>query len=151
MCIRDSLFTGKKQLVIDFCNLLINNNMSIKWSCDARIDDIDIELAAKMYQAGCVSYFVGLESGHDKSLKLIGNKPNKELVKQKLEMLNEIGMKVHGSFILGMPWEDEESTMETINYAVDLPLYSCEFSFATPFPYTRLYLSLIHISYYVET
>ncbi len=134
----DNLFTGNKQMVIDFCNLLMKNNMSLKWSCDARIDDIDKELVVKMYQAGCVSYFVGLESGYDETLKLIGNKPNKELVRQKLEMVNEIGMKVHGSFILGMPWENEESTMETINYAVDLPLYTCEFSFATPFPYTRL-------------
>lgn len=135
----DNLFTGNRQLVIDFCNLLIEKNMQLKWSCDARIDDIDEELVSKMYQAGCVAYFVGLESGHDETLRLIGNKPNKDLVKQKLEMVNDIGIKVNASFILGMPWENEESIMETIDYAVNLPLYSCEFSFATPFPHTRLH------------
>ena len=135
----DNLFTGDKQLVIDFCNLLIEKNLFLKWSCDVRIDDIDEELVYKMHQAGCVSYFAGLESGNDETLKLIGNKPNKNLVREKLQMINEIGVKVHGSFILGMPWENEKSTMETIDYAVNLPLYTCEFSFATPFPCTRLY------------
>lgn len=135
----DNLFTGNKQIVMDFCDLLIEKNLQVKWSCDVRIDDIDKELACKMYQAGCVAYFVGLESGNDETLRLIGNKPNKEFVKQNLEMTNEIGIKVNASFILGMPWENEDSIMETIDYAINLPLYSCEFSFATPFPYTRLH------------
>lgn len=135
----DNLFTGNKQVVMDFCDLLLDKGISVKWSCDARIDDIDEELAKKMYKAGCVSFFVGLESGNDTTLQLIGNKPNKELVKQNLNIVNEIGIKVNGSFIIGMPWENEESIMETIEYAVNLPLYSCEFSFATPFPHTRLY------------
>lgn len=135
----DNLFTGNKQLVMDFCDLLIQKNMQVKWSCDVRIDNIDKELVEKMFQAGCVSYFVGLESGNNETLKLIGNKPNKELVRQNLAMINEIGIKVNASFIIGMPWENEKSIMETIDYAVNLPLYTCEFSFATPFPYTRLH------------
>ena len=134
----DNLFTGDKRLVMEFCDLLIKKNIQVKWSCDVRIDDIDKNLVEKMFKAGCISYFVGLESGNDESLRLIGNKPNKELVKRNLDIINQVGIRVNASFILGMPWENEKSIMETIDYAINLPLYTCEFSFATPFPQTRL-------------
>ncbi len=138
----DNLFTGNKKIVMDFCDLLIDKNLRVKWSCDVRIDDIDEELCEKMHEAGCVAFFVGLESGCDMTLSLIGGKPDKKLVSEKLAIVKEKGINVNASFIIGMPWENEEMILETINYAIDLPLYSCEFSFATPFKHTRLYNQL---------
>lgn len=138
----DNLFTGNKKMVMDFCDLLIEKKLCVKWSCDVRVDDIDEELCTKMHEAGCVAFFVGLESGCDKTLTLIGGKPDKRMVAKKLTMISEIGINVNASFIIGMPWENEDMILETINYAVDLPLYSCEFSFATPFKQTRLYKQL---------
>ena len=124
---------------MSFCDLLIETHLRVKWSCDVRIDDLDEELCKKMYAAGCVAFFVGLESGCETTLNLIGGKPKKEIVLQKLHMVRDIGIKVNASFIIGMPWETEDMILETINYAIDLPLYSCEFSFATPFRHTKLY------------
>lgn len=69
-------------MVMDFCDLLIKKNMQVKWSCDVRIDDIDKELVEKMFQAGCISYFVGLESGNDETLRLIGVKYGHFLTKK---------------------------------------------------------------------
>lgn len=135
----DNLFTGNKKVVMSFCDLLIETHLRVKWSCDVRIDDLDEELCKKMYAAGCVAFFVGLESGCETTLNLIGGKPKKEIVLQKLHMVRDIGIKVNASFIIGMPWETEDMILETINYAIDLPLYSCEFSFATPFRHTKLY------------
>lgn len=135
----DNLFTGNKKIVMDFCDLLIGKNLGVKWSCDVRIDDLDEELCRKLQAAGCVAFFVGLESGCETTLKLIGGKPKKETVIQKLLMVRDMGIKVNASFIIGMPWETEDMILETINYAVALPLYSCEFSFATPFYNTKLY------------
>lgn len=138
----DNLFTGNKKTVMDFCDILEKKQLNVKWSCDARIDDLDEELCRKMYKAGCSAFFVGLESGCETTLNLIGGKPKKEVVIQKLQMIRDIGIMVNGSFIIGMPWETEEMILETINYAVNLPLYSCEFSFATPFKQTQLFKQL---------
>ena len=54
-------------------------------------------------------------------------------------MAHELGIKISGHFVLGLPGETERSMKDTLKLALDLPLDIAQFYTAAPFPGTRLY------------
>jgi radical SAM superfamily enzyme YgiQ (UPF0313 family) len=46
---------------------------------------------------------------------------------------------IHGTFILGLPVETEQSIQNTINFARELDVFSLQVSLAAPYPGTELY------------
>ncbi|AZR73739.1 hypothetical protein BBF96_10290 [Anoxybacter fermentans] len=134
----DNLFTGSPDIVYSFCKTLRKKVPDVLWSCDARVENLDRNLVKEMAASGCRSIFMGLESGDPDTLRRIGKNPDINIVKEKLKMLAEEGIKAFGSFIIGFPWEKESHIQKTISFATELPLAWMEFSFATPLPGTRL-------------
>jgi radical SAM superfamily enzyme YgiQ (UPF0313 family) len=51
----------------------------------------------------------------------------------------ELGIKVHGTFILGMPGETPETIKETIDFACEMDPETIQVSLAAPYPGTYLY------------
>ncbi|HVK58503.1 MAG TPA: hopanoid biosynthesis associated radical SAM protein HpnJ, partial [Candidatus Kapabacteria bacterium] len=51
----------------------------------------------------------------------------------------EIGVVIHGTFILALPIETKETIEETIRYAMELDVFSIQVSLAAPYPGTELY------------
>jgi len=51
----------------------------------------------------------------------------------------ELGILVHGTFVLGLPGESAETIEETIRFARELDPYSIQVSLAAPYPGTELY------------
>ena len=49
------------------------------------------------------------------------------------------GVVIHGTFILGLPVETQQSIENTINFAKDLDVFSLQVSLAAPYPGTELY------------
>ncbi|MGN6359199.1 MAG: hopanoid biosynthesis associated radical SAM protein HpnJ, partial [Thermomicrobiales bacterium] len=49
------------------------------------------------------------------------------------------GIKIHGTFILGLPGETRETIQQTIAFARELDPYSIQVSLAAPYPGTELY------------
>jgi len=54
-------------------------------------------------------------------------------------MMKKVGIKVRGTFLLGIPTETEEETLQTINFAKKLNLDFAKFNMITPYPGTELY------------
>ena len=48
-------------------------------------------------------------------------------------------MVIHGTFILGLPVETQQTIENTINFAKDLDVFSLQVSLAAPYPGTELY------------
>ncbi len=48
-------------------------------------------------------------------------------------------MVIHGTFILGLPVETQQSIENTINFAKELDVFSLQVSLAAPYPGTELY------------
>jgi radical SAM superfamily enzyme YgiQ (UPF0313 family) len=69
--IEDDTFTIKKDFAIKICDLLIEKNLPIKWSCETRANLVDEELIKKLKEAGCDDISIGVESGSDETLEKI--------------------------------------------------------------------------------
>jgi radical SAM superfamily enzyme YgiQ (UPF0313 family) len=52
---------------------------------------------------------------------------------------HELGVKIHGTFILGLPGETQETIEETIRFATEINPHTIQVSLAAPYPGTRLY------------
>ena len=51
----------------------------------------------------------------------------------------ELGIKIHGTFILGLPGETKETIQETIRFAKEVNPHTIQVSVAAPYPGTELY------------
>ena len=56
-----------------------------------------------------------------------------------VRMAHNVGLKVRGTFILGLPTETREETLETIRLALRNPFDFARFGLPIPFPGTELY------------
>jgi len=135
----DDLFMVNKKLVLEFCNRLILEKLNINWYSSARVNLVDKVLLKNMRRAGCVEVSYGFESGNqymlDKMKKRFTVKQSEEAIK----MTREAGIKVCGSFVLGMPGETLDSIKDTIAFIKRTRLDLRRFFYATPYPGTELY------------
>ncbi|HWK51410.1 MAG TPA: hypothetical protein VNR40_16060, partial [Steroidobacter sp.] len=51
----------------------------------------------------------------------------------------ELGITIHGTFILGLPGETEQTIRETIEFAKQINPHTIQVSLAAPYPGTQLY------------
>ncbi len=135
----DDTFTAQRKNVIAFCNLLLDEQVDIKWSCFARVDTVNAELLTLMYQAGCHQVMYGLESGCPETLQSLDKRTDVNKNRRAVEMTRKVGIDVRGAFMLGSPNETAEAIMATIRYAISLKVDIAIFNITTPFPGTKLY------------
>jgi len=136
--VRDATFAANKKHGKEFCELIIKNKLDLTWICATRPDVLDEELICKMKRAGCHTVQLGIESGDENILKRYSKDCTLKDVKKATGMLKKYKIRILGHFILGLPGEDKETILKTINLAKEL---DCDYSsfnvalpiFATPF------------------
>src|SRR5438270_13366659 len=52
---------------------------------------------------------------------------------------HELGITIHGTFILGLPGETKETIEKTIRFAAEINPHTIQVSLAAPYPGTELY------------
>jgi len=111
----------------------------IKWFCQTHARDLDYELLKLMKEAGCIRIGVGIESGNEGVLEKIKKGNDKKQITQVVSWLKEIRIPMEGFFLLGLPDENWQTAMETINFAVNInPKYPI-FGIVVPYPGTEIY------------
>jgi radical SAM superfamily enzyme YgiQ (UPF0313 family) len=137
------LFTVSREQVIGLCRLMIESNISMKWTCNSRVDYVDEEMLGLMAKAGCHLISWGIESGSEEVLKHArkGAYPDKAL--RALTWARKAGIKNWGYFIIGLPTETEETILKTIKFAKSLPLDIALFHVAAPYPGTPFFFEVV--------
>ncbi len=87
----------------------------IKWCTLVRASEVDLPLSKKMRAAGCVSAFVGAESGDDRMLGLMNKGETTEENLNAVLALKGAGIRASESTIIGFPGETEESIQRTVD------------------------------------
>lgn len=136
---RADTFTWHKEWVIEICKELIRRDLNIKWVCNSRVDTLDEERLRWMRASGCWLISLGIESGSERILKLMGKNITKEDARRAINLCRKFGIKTYAFYLFGLPWETEEDIRETINFALELDADFAEFHLAVPFPGTALY------------
>ncbi|MRR35680.1 radical SAM protein, partial [bacterium] len=70
--LRDDTFTVRKDRVIEFCRLLLEEKVHILWNCQSRVNAVDEEMLLWMRRAGCECVQYGVESGSERVLACLG-------------------------------------------------------------------------------
>src|ERR1700730_5312712 len=82
---------------------------------------------------------VGYESGNDQILINIKKGVRIDIAREFSRNARDLGIKIHGTFILGLPGETTETIQQTIKFACDIDPETIQVSLAAPYPGTELY------------
>ena len=82
---------------------------------------------------------VGYESGNQQILHNIKKGMLVDVARRFTKDCHELGITIHGTFILGLPGETKETIEETIRFAKEVNPHTLQVSLAAPYPGTALY------------
>ena len=82
---------------------------------------------------------VGYETGNQQILNNIKKGMRVDVARRFTKDCHELGITIHGTFILGLPGETKETIEETIRFAAEINPHTIQVSLAAPYPGTELY------------
>jgi anaerobic magnesium-protoporphyrin IX monomethyl ester cyclase len=139
----DDIFTSDQKWAGEVSEAIIKANTGIHWTCNngIRVESADDDLFQKMKKAGCYRVSFGFESGNDEVLKGFGKggKATTEQGRVAVEKAREAGLQTNAYLMLGLSCDDEESMLDTIEYARTLPVDLLKFGLAIAFPGTEMF------------
>jgi len=103
----------------DFSDEVISRGLKqkyIKWCTLVRATEVDKPLLEKMHKAGCISIFIGAESGDDHLLELMHKGERMKDNLKAVRAAKAAGVKVAVGNIIGFPGETEESINRTVEF-----------------------------------
>jgi hopanoid biosynthesis associated radical SAM protein HpnJ len=112
--------------------------LGVTWSCNAKAN-VPYATLKVMKENGLRLLLVGYESGDDQILVNIKKGLLTKTARRFSEDCRKLGIKVHGTFILGLPGETRETIEKTIAYAKEVNPLTIQVSLAAPYPGTALY------------
>lgn len=137
------LFTVNREHVVGICEGILERKLPVKWTCNSRVDFVDLELLQLMQRAGCWMISWGIESGDETMLKRMRKGITPAKVERALGWAKEAGIMNWGYFIIGLPGETEASIRKTIDFSKRLPLDLVLFHIAAPHPGTPFFFEVV--------
>lgn len=137
----DDNLTINRDFIKELLTSMIKGNYNFKWCTPNGLffNSLDDELLELMKESGCYQITLAVESGSKRMLKdVIKKSVALDKVKGIVDKAHELGMRVHGLFVVGLPGETKEELMQTFEFPFLNNFDSCSFSAATVFPGTRL-------------
>jgi len=112
--------------------------LGLTWSCNAKAN-VPRETLKVLRDNGLRLLLVGYESGNQQILINIKKGLRVERARQFAADCRDLGITVHGTFILGLPGETKETIQETIRFAREVNPHTIQVSIAAPYPGTELH------------
>jgi len=112
--------------------------LGIVWACNAK-GNVPRSTLKVLADNGCRLFVVGYESGNQKILHNIKKGMLIDVARRFTKDCHELGIKIHGTFILGLPGETRETIQETIRFATEINPHTIQISLAAPYPGTFLH------------
>jgi anaerobic magnesium-protoporphyrin IX monomethyl ester cyclase len=137
----DDNFTMKPQRMIDLCKEICKRDWDIHWWCFSRVDTIvkNPEMVSLMYEAGCRSTYIGIESRNQETLDSYNKKISADISREAISILKSNKIEMTASFIIGGLNENKEMVEDTLRFAKSLNPNTVSFTILTPYPGTDLF------------
>ncbi|MDF2841828.1 MAG: hypothetical protein K0R00_254 [Herbinix sp.] len=132
-------FTWNEIWVIELCNRINQLDYKISWLCTSRVDKITDGLMSAMRKSGCWGLSIGIESGNEEIQKLIKKGLTKQQIINAIKICKKYRFVCLLHFIIGFPWDNKETILETIKFAKRLHGNIVEFYIATPVKGSELF------------
>jgi anaerobic magnesium-protoporphyrin IX monomethyl ester cyclase len=124
----DDTFTVSQKRFREFCELLLEADFRITWSCNSRVDSADDDLLKLMKAAGCHSILYGIESADEEMLARVKKRTSLDQART-----------CRTSFIFGNPGETWETIEKTVQFALETMPDFVIFNIIRPYPGTEVY------------
>jgi hopanoid biosynthesis associated radical SAM protein HpnJ len=123
--------------------------LGITWSCNAKAN-VPRSTLKIMKDNGLRLLLVGYESGNQKILHNIKKGMLVDVARRFTKDCHELGIVIHGTFILGLPGETKETIEETIRFATEINPHTIQISLAAPYPGTFLHKQALENGWLVD-
>jgi hopanoid biosynthesis associated radical SAM protein HpnJ len=112
--------------------------LGVTWSCNAKAN-VPRKSLEVLKAGGLRLLLVGYESGNQQILHNIKKGMRIEVAEQFTKDCHDLGITIHGTFIVGLPGETKETLQETVRWASKINPHTIQVSLAAPYPGTFLY------------
>jgi hopanoid biosynthesis associated radical SAM protein HpnJ len=112
--------------------------LGVTWSCNAKAN-VPRPTLEVLRDNGLRLLLVGYESGNQQILNNIKKGMRVDIARRFTKDCHDLGITIHGTFILGLPGESQETIEETIRFAGEINPHTIQVSLAAPYPGTYLH------------
>jgi hopanoid biosynthesis associated radical SAM protein HpnJ len=112
--------------------------LGVTWSCNAKAN-VPRNTLKVLKDNGLRLLLVGYESGNQQILHNIKKGMLVDVARRFTKDCHELGITIHGTFILGLPGETKQTIEETIAFATEINPHTIQVSLAAPYPGTFLF------------
>jgi len=112
--------------------------LGVTWSCNAKAN-VPAETLRVLRENGLRLLLVGYESGSQQILNNIKKGVRVDVARRFTHDARDLGIKIHGTFIVGLPGETRQTIEDTIEYACAIDPHTIQVSIAAPYPGTFLF------------
>jgi hopanoid biosynthesis associated radical SAM protein HpnJ len=114
------------------------SRIGMTWSCNAK-PNVPRRTLEILKDNGLRLLLVGFESGNQEILNNMKKGTRLDIAREFAKNCKELGIVIHGTFILGMPGETPETIRKTVEFACEVEPETLQVSLAAPYPGTELY------------
>ena len=132
----DDTFTLDMARTSELCDAIMKESLDILWSCTTRADRLTRALLEKIKKAGCIKIALGVESGSQEIVEGIRKGIRLYCVKQVVNWIKSLGIKLKLNFMYGLPGETEEDLKKSFSLIQELNPDEISFNKLTLFPGT---------------
>lgn len=133
----DDTMTVDKKRMQGICALL--KGLKIIYRCFIRSDTVDRQVLELMRDSGCVEVGIGLESGSQRILDIVNKGETTRKNMEAIKLCHQLGIRVKGFIIIGLPGENSESIRETTEFLAEAGLDDIDVTIYTPYPGSIIY------------
>ncbi len=112
--------------------------LGVTWSCNAKAN-VPRSTLEVLRDNGLRLLLVGYETGNQQILNNIKKGMRIDIARRFTKDCHDLGITIHGTFILGLPGETKETIEETIRFAAEVNPHTIQVSLAAPYPGTFLH------------
>ncbi|MBF0473755.1 MAG: radical SAM protein [Nitrospirae bacterium] len=136
----DDTLTANRDHIMEICDLIKKDNLSITFEAGTRANLLDEELVAKMAGTGLTRISFGLESVDENIRKIMRKEVPIESYISSNKLTNKYNIETLNSCMIGLPGETIETIEKTLKFLRhSKEIKQANLSIAIPYPGTQLY------------
>ncbi len=133
----DDMFSPGNEWIARFTQLIGESGLRFDWGIMSRADTFGAEQWRAMAAAGLRAAKFGVESGDPGMVESMGKRLDLDVLRATVRVCREADIKVHLTFTVGLPGENEQTLEKTRRLILELLPDTLQISRAMPLPGTR--------------
>jgi len=132
-------FAVNKKQVYEICDEIIRRKIKISWSCNTRVNNVDLEMLSRMKEAGADLILFGVESGSQRILDFLKKDITIQQIKNAFTWCKSVNISTFASFMIGIPTETKAEIFESFDLMGEIRPDQFSFQTYVGVPGTELY------------